>query len=109
MNATFTDEQTAIKNCLTQTDLSNKKHAGKVRDTYDLDNRLLIVTTDRLSAFDRQLTAIPFKGQVLNQTSIWWFLHTKHIINNHFISSPDPNIMIVKKCKVFSITTDIYF
>ena len=53
---------------------------GKVRDTYDLGDRLVIVTTDRQSAFDRLLAAVPFKGQVLNQTSAWWMEHTTHIV-----------------------------
>jgi hypothetical protein len=53
---------------------------GKVRDTYDLGDKLVIVTTDRQSAFDRLLAAVPFKGQVLNQTSAWWMHHTTHIV-----------------------------
>lgn len=73
------------------------KASGKVRDWYDLaDGRRLIVTTDRLSAFDRILAAIPFKGQVLNQLSAWWFEQTKDIVPNHLISMPDPNAAVVK-------------
>ena len=53
---------------------------GKVRDTYDLGDKLVIVTTDRQSAFDRLLASVPFKGQVLNQTSAWWMQHTTHIV-----------------------------
>lgn len=51
-----------------------------MRDTYDLGDKLVIVTTDRQSAFDRLLAAVPFKGQVLNQTSAWWMQHTAHIV-----------------------------
>ena len=72
------------------------KQTGKVRDWYDLpDNKRLIVTTDRLSAFDRVLAKVPYKGQVLNQLSTWWFERTKGIIANHLLSTPDPNASIV--------------
>lgn len=70
---------------------------GKVRDWYDLPNgQRLIVTTDRLSAFDRILAKVPYKGQVLNQLSAWWFEQTQDIIPNHIISLPDPNASIVR-------------
>jgi phosphoribosylaminoimidazole-succinocarboxamide synthase len=74
------------------------KQSGKVRDWYDLsDETRLIITTDRLSAFDRVLTRVPYKGQVLNQLSAWWFAQTKDIIPNHMLSIPDPNASIVKR------------
>ena len=65
----------AIPHCLTHTDLPlPSKYPGKVRDTYEIgDGRLLLVTTDRQSGFDRLLGAIPYKGQVLNRTSLYWF------------------------------------
>jgi len=76
--------------------LSNKQ-SGKVRDWYDLpDGQRLIVTTDRLSAFDIILARVPFKGQVLNELSAWWFEKTKDIIPNHIISIPDPNASVVR-------------
>ncbi len=76
--------------------LSNKQ-SGKVRDWYNLPNgQRLIVTTDRLSAFDIILAKIPFKGQVLNQLSAWWFEQTQDIIPNHIVSLPDPNAAIVR-------------
>jgi phosphoribosylaminoimidazole-succinocarboxamide synthase len=59
---------------------------GKVRDTYDLGDKLVIVTTDRQSAFDRLLAAIPFKGQVLNQTAAWWMQQTSHIVPNALLA-----------------------
>lgn len=101
----YTQEITKqVNNCLTETNLpQGKKYTGKVRDTYLLDDRLALITTDRLSAFDRVLAAIPFKGQVLNQTSAWWFEQTRHIIPNHVISTPDPNVTVGKKCEVFPI------
>lgn len=76
-----------------------KMHAGKVRDSYRLTrNERMIVVTDRLSAFDNVLkTPIPMKGAVLNGISNFWFDKTRHIIKNHFISSIDPNITIVKE------------
>ncbi len=72
------------------------KQTGKVRDWYDLPNgERLIVTTDRLSAFDRILAKVPYKGQVLNQLSAWWFEQTKDLIPNCLISTPDPNASIM--------------
>jgi len=76
---------------------------GKVRDTYDIGDKLVIVTTDRQSAFDRILAAIPFKGQVLNQTSAWWLEHTTHIVRNALVSTPDPNITVMDKCTVLPV------
>jgi phosphoribosylaminoimidazole-succinocarboxamide synthase len=74
-----------------------ERQSGKVRDWYNLPNgQRLIVTTDRLSAFDRVLMRVPFKGQVLNQLSSWWFEQTRDIIQNHIVSIPDPNAAIVK-------------
>ena len=93
-----------LNNTLTETALSSgSKRTGKVRDQYELDNKIVLITTDRQSAFDRVLASIPFKGQVLNLTSAWWFDQTKDIIPNHVIKIPDPNVTIVKKCEVFPI------
>ena len=65
---------------------------GKVRASWRCgDHERLIVTTDRLSAFDRVLAGVPYKGQVLNQLSAWWFDQTKDIVANHVIEVPDPN------------------
>ena len=93
-----------LDNTLTETKLNSiSKKKGKVRDQYDLGKSLALITTDRQSAFDRVLAAIPFKGQVLNLASAWWFEETKHIIKNHVIDVADPNVIIAKKCKVFPI------
>ena len=93
-----------LNNTLTETSLpSGSKRAGKVRDQYALGNKIALITTDRQSAFDRVLASIPFKGQVLNLTSAWWFEQTKGIINNHVIDVPDPNVTLAKKCTVFPI------
>ncbi|MGI6495870.1 MAG: phosphoribosylaminoimidazolesuccinocarboxamide synthase [Kiritimatiellia bacterium] len=72
--------------------------AGKVRDSYLLDGRRILVTTDRISAFDRVLGTIPFKGQVLNQLAAFWFEKTRGIVPNHVISVPDPSVMVVHEC-----------
>jgi phosphoribosylaminoimidazole-succinocarboxamide synthase len=74
-----------------------------VRDTYDLGDRVAIVTTDRQSAFDRILAAVPFKGQVLNQTAAWWFERTAHILPNALLATPDPNVALMTKCTVFPV------
>lgn len=93
-----------LNNCITETNLKiANKYRGKVRDIYDLGDKLILIATDRQSAFDRVLAAIPFKGQVLNQTSAWWFKQTRHIVKNHVIDLPDPNVVIAKKCAVFPI------
>jgi len=72
---------------------------GKVRDSYLLGDRRVIVATDRISAFDRVLGTIPFKGQVLTQMAAYWFEQTRDIARNHVIDVPDPNIMIVAECE----------
>ncbi|MCD9638912.1 Phosphoribosylaminoimidazole-succinocarboxamide synthase (SAICAR synthetase) [Datura stramonium] len=78
--------KSSISNCLCETHLDltipqlKSKIRGKVRDIYDGGDYLVMVTTDRQSAFDRILASIPFKGQVLNESSLWWFNKTAHII-----------------------------
>ena len=94
----------SINNTLTTTEINaGTKKTGKVRDQYDLGDKLALITTDRQSAFDRILASIPFKGQVLNLTSAWWFEKTRDIIQNQVISIPDPNVTLAKKCNVFPI------
>lgn len=75
------------------------KKAGKVRDIYEQPDRLILVTTDRHSSFDRIIAHIPSKGQVLNQISGFWFQVAEDIIPNHVIAIPDPNVTVAKKCK----------
>jgi phosphoribosylaminoimidazole-succinocarboxamide synthase len=83
--------------------LANRKN-GKVRDWYDLPkHRRLLVTTDRLSAFDRNLAVVPYKGQVLNQLSAWWFGKTADVISNHILSIPDPNAAVVTEVKPYPV------
>ena len=93
-----------LNNTLTETNLPRgSKKTGKVRDQYELGDTVALITTDRQSAFDRVLASIPFKGQVLNLTSAWWFDQTKDIIPNQLIDVPDPNVTLAKKCDVFPI------
>lgn len=74
--------------------------SGKVREAYTLPSaRCLLVTTDRLSAFDVVLTALPYKGQVLNQLSAYWFTELRDIIDNHILEVPDPNVSLVQECE----------
>lgn len=104
MNNYEPEIRSRLKSCLTETALPfGKKRIGKVRDTYELADKMILITTDRQSAFDRVLAAIPCKGQVLNLTSSWWFERTKHIVPNHVLAIPDPNVTVGKKCSVFPV------
>ena len=79
------------------------KREGKVRDVYEQDDKLIIISTDRHSSFDRIIAHVPYKGQVLNQVSAWWFDKTKDIIPNHVIAVPDPNVTVARKYKTVAI------
>ena len=79
------------------------KKTGKVRDIYEQPSRLILITTDRHSSFDRHLADIPHKGQVLNQVSAWWFEQTKDIIGNHVLAVPDPNVTVGKRCTLVPV------
>ena len=90
-----------INNVLKDTNINiGKKISGKVRDSYVFDGYRLLVATDRLSAFDRILTQIPFKGEILTKLSLYWFAKTKDIIQNHVVDILAPNAVLVKNCKV---------
>lgn len=80
-----------------------KKNQGKVRDFWKINGKRILITTDRLSAFDVILGYIPFKGQVLNSLSKFWFEKTRQIVDNHMISTPDPNVMIAFECDAIPI------
>ncbi|OGI65213.1 phosphoribosylaminoimidazolesuccinocarboxamide synthase [Candidatus Nomurabacteria bacterium RIFCSPLOWO2_01_FULL_39_18] len=92
-------------NILEKTDFKNlgEKYVGKVRDVYIQPDRVIMVSTDRYSAFDRNLALIPCKGQVLTQVSKFWFEQTKDIVPNHVIDFPDPNVVVGKKCEVLPV------
>lgn len=79
-------------------------YRGKVRDNYDLpDGRRVLITSDRISAFDRALAAIPFKGQVLTQTARYWFERTADICPNHVIAYPDPNVVVGQRLEILPV------
>ncbi len=84
----------------TNFDFLGKRTQGKVRDVYDAGDKLYLVATDRYSAFDRNLTLIPLKGQALTETTLFNFSQTEDIIQNHVLSNPDPNVIVCKKCTV---------
>ena len=75
-----------------------RRYEGKVRDNYSMSGRRYIVVTDRISAFDRILGTIPFKGQVLNRLAAWWFERTKNVAKNHLVGVPDPNVLECIDC-----------
>src|SRR5260221_7582113 len=91
----------ALPNALQTVDIPHlgKKIQGKVRDIYIKGDKRVIITTDRQSAFDQVLGLIPYKGAVLNLLAAWWFEQTKHIVPNHIVSVPDPNVSVVKNLK----------
>jgi phosphoribosylaminoimidazole-succinocarboxamide synthase len=87
-----------------------KPYFGKVRDCYDLPadaqyplGRRILISSDRLSAFDQILAAIPFKGQVLTQVARWWFDHTADICANHVLAYPDPNVVIGQRLNILPV------
>ena len=103
---TETDVQQLVDYCLTDAEFPELPnfYRGKVRDAYDLsDGRRIMVATDRQSAFDKVLAAVPLKGQVLNQTARFWFEQTASICANHVIDYPDPNVIISKKLDMLPV------
>jgi phosphoribosylaminoimidazole-succinocarboxamide synthase len=93
--------QKALPYCLEHTDFRSlgTKYEGKVRDNYSRGGERFIVVTDRISAFDRVLGTVPFKGQVLNRMAAWWFEKTKDVVPNHMIGVPDPNVLQCVECE----------
>ena len=79
--------------------LLGELYRGKVRDNYSNGDRIVMITTDRLSAFDRVLTTIPFKGEILNRLTAFWFEKTKDIAPNHLLDVPDPSVLVVRRLK----------
>ncbi|WP_376792596.1 phosphoribosylaminoimidazolesuccinocarboxamide synthase [Thermoflexus sp.] len=101
MGLSESELRAAIPHALRAAELSGlgPKREGKVRDIYIYKDLLFLVATDRISAFDRVLGVIPFKGQVLTQLSAWWFERTRDIVPNHLIAVPDPNVMVVRRAE----------
>lgn len=81
------------------------RYEGKVRDVYKQENesRRILIATDRQSAFDINWTTIPLKGQVLTQTSAWWFEQVKDIMPSQVLGNPDPNVMVVKDLTIIPV------
>lgn len=90
---------------LKETNFSNlgEKRTGKVRDIYIQEDKLILITTDRHSSFDRIIAHIPFKGEILTQISNFWFEKSKDIIPNHIFSTPDPQVVVVNKYTVIPV------
>ena len=80
-----------------------EKYEGKVRDCYVKGDKRILITSDRLSAFDVVLTSIPFKGQILNDMADHWFKETEDIVENHLISRPHPNVFLCKEVKILPV------
>jgi len=94
-----------LQHCLSEfyvPDFGEKYH-GKVRDNFHFENKIVMVTSDRVSAFDHVLGTIPFKGQILTDIAHFWFEKTKDIVKNHIISKPDPQVLFVNKAKPLPI------
>jgi len=87
----------------THLDALGERYRGKVRDVYRQRDRLFLVATDRLSAFDRVLTTIPFKGEVLNRIAQFWFEKTQDVVPNHVLDTPDPNVTVARATKPFPV------
>src|SRR5262252_8927525 len=91
----------ALSRALERTDFDalGVKYEGKVRDNYTTqDGRRYIVVTDRISAFDRVIGTLPLKGQLLNRLAAWWFAKTAHLMKNHVLRVPDPNVIEAVEC-----------
>ncbi len=78
-------------------------YRGKVRDNFSSGDRIVMVTTDRLSAFDRVLTTVPFKGELLNRLTVFWFDRTKDLAPNHILDVPDPSVLVVRKLQPLAV------
>ncbi|NQW00801.1 MAG: phosphoribosylaminoimidazolesuccinocarboxamide synthase, partial [Rhodospirillales bacterium] len=100
------DIDVIIGNCLQDAtfDQLPNHESGKVRDSYRLDDgRRIMISSDRQSAFDKVLSAVPYKGQVLNQVAQFWFEQTADICPNHIIDIPDPNVVIAKDLNMLPV------
>ncbi|HET8936548.1 MAG TPA: phosphoribosylaminoimidazolesuccinocarboxamide synthase [Polyangiales bacterium] len=104
MDLTTLEKGLALTLDATSLDFLGSKYQGKVRDNYTTrDGRRFIVVTDRISAFDRVLGTLPFKGQVLNSLAAFWFEQTKDIVPNHMLGMPDPNVMECVECEPLKV------
>ena len=95
----------AVPNALLRADIPGlgQRHEGKVRDFYLQGSQRILITTDRVSAFDRVVGAVPYKGQVLNQLSAWWFELLADVVPSHLIAVPDPNVTIAREAAALPV------
>jgi phosphoribosylaminoimidazole-succinocarboxamide synthase len=102
---TTTQLQPFLQTTLDTTNLAGlgTRYAGKVREVYTHDDRIILIATDRQSAFDHPWCTIPLKGQVLNQLSAWWFDQVKDVMPTHVVDVPDPNVTVGKKLKMVKV------
>ena len=105
MTVSMEDILAAVPHALQQVELPawGERISGKVRDIYVRDGKRVLITTDRVSAFDRVLGTIPFKGQVLNQLSAWWFEQLKDVVASHVIDIPDPNVTLAHEAEALPV------
>jgi len=104
MITSLINQQLSATVASTHFDHLGTRYGGKVRDTYIVGDRLVLVTSDRISAFDHVLRqTIPFKGQVLNGVATYFFEQTADIVQNHVLSVPDPNVTIARRCTSFPV------
>ena len=103
IDLTFLREQ--CERTLERTDFQGlgERTEGKVRDSYVAGDRRTIIVSDRVSCFDRVVGTLPAKGQVLNQIAAFWFEKTRELAPNHIINVPDPNVSVVRECKLLPV------
>ena len=78
-------------------------YKGKVRENFSQGDKILMITSDRVSAFDHVLGTIPFKGQILSEIANFWFDKTKDLVPNHIIDTPDPQVLVAKRAKTLPV------
>lgn len=107
MQTGITDDQirAQIPHALSSTDFAGlgSRYQGKVRDSYVKGDKRVLIASDRISAFDRVLDTIPFKGEVLTRLATFWFGLTHEIIPNHIVSEPDPQVVVGKELKIIPV------
>ena len=99
------DLRAQLPHTLRQADLPElgPLYRGKVRDNYSRGDDIVMITTDRVSAFDHVLGTIPFKGEVLSRLTLFWFDQVKDLAPTHLVAAPDPSVMVVKRAKALPV------
>ena len=86
-----------------ESDNLGEHYKGKVRENFSQDDKILMITSDRVSAFDHVLGTIPFKGQILSEIANFRFEKTKDLVPNHIIDTPDPQVLVAKRAKTLPV------